>query len=444
MSKLWQVNGQTLDEAVQRFTVGEDPVLDRRLLPYEVYGTLAHAKGLVKLGLLTPAEWKAIRAELKRLLADGSFRILPEQEDIHTAVEQRLTESLGDLGKRVHAGRSRNDQVQTDLRLYILDRLLDLHAAAAEAASAWNAFAKKNAGVLMPGYTHLQRAMPTTLGHWAGSHAEALLDAARTLRHAYAEADACPLGSAAGYGVPLKLDRKLTARLLGFSRVQRNTLRVQTCRPRLDAAVISALALTAKDLGVLAGDLCLFATAEFGFVKLRPEFTTGSSIMPQKRNPDVAELLRARAAQFPGWLSQAFTAGPSTSGYHRDFQLAKAPLFAALDAAASMLDMTQRLAGALVVDAARCRAAVTGDLMATHRALDMVKKGVPFREAYRRVAEGARKDGQGRAAAVELPEYLGSPGKPGFAENAREAGAEASWNAARAKALRGAWRALLG
>ena len=444
MSKLWQVNGQALDEAVQRFTVGDDPTHDRRLLPYEVYGTLAHAKGLVKLKLLAPAEWGAIRQELRRLLDDSSFVIRPEQEDIHTAVEQRLTESLGDLGKRVHAGRSRNDQVQTDLRLYILDALLNLHASAASAASAWNAFARKNAGVLMPGYTHLQRAMPTTMGHWAGSHAEALLDAARSLRHAYAEVDACPLGSAAGYGVPLELDRKLTAKLLGFSRVQRNTLRVQTCRPRLDAAVISALALMAKDLGVLAGDLCLFATAEFGFVKLAPEFTTGSSIMPQKRNPDVAELLRARAAQFPGWLSQAFTAGPSTSGYHRDFQLAKAPLFAALDTAAAMLDMAERLAGAVEVDAARCRAAVTGDLMATHRALALVKKGLPFREAYQRVAAGARKDGQGRAASVELPEYLGSPGKPGFAENAREAKAEAAWNAARGKALRGAWAKLLG
>ncbi|MBI3297129.1 MAG: argininosuccinate lyase [Elusimicrobia bacterium] len=443
MSKLWQVEGQTLDEAVQRFTVGEDPVLDRRLLPYEVTGTLAHAKGLVKLGLLSDGEWRAIRTELGRLLEDESFVILPEQEDIHTAVEQRLTERLGELGKSIHAGRSRNDQVQTDLRLFMMDRLLELHAGAAAAAGAWSAFAGRHAKVLMPGYTHLQRAMPTTAGHWAASHVEALLDGCRSIRQAFDEADASPLGSAAGYGAPLPLDRAFTARLMGFTRVQLNTLRVQTSRPRIDAAVISALALVAKDLGVLAGDLCLFATAEFGFMKLDPAFTTGSSIMPQKRNPDVAELLRARAAQFPGWVLQALSAGPAASGYHRDFQLSKRPLFAALDAAAAMVDMAARLAGAVRVDAARCRAAVTQDLLATQRALDLVKKGLPFREAYRRVAAAARQDGQRTAGRVDLPAYLGAPGNPGLRALASGLAAEARWNGRRGAALRGAWKRLL-
>lgn len=444
MSKLWQVEGQAVDEAIQRFTVGDDPVLDRRLLRYEVVGTLAHAKGLVALRLLKEADWLALRVELLKILGDPSFVIDPEQEDIHTAVEQRLTEVLGDLGKRVHTGRSRNDQVQTDLRLFTMDRLLELHAGATQAAVAWTDFAKRHAKVLMPGYTHLQRAMPTTAGHWAASHVEGLLDSCRSLRQAFGEADASPLGSAAGFGVPLALDRNLTAKLMGFSRVQRNTLRVQTSRPRIDAAVISALALMAKDLGVLAGDLCLFATAEFAFMKLQPAFTTGSSIMPQKRNPDVAELLRARAAQFPGWLSQAFNSGPASSGYHRDFQLAKGPLFAALDAAAAMVDMAGRLAGAVTVDAARCRAAVTGDLLATHRALALVKKGMPFREAYKQVAAASRKDGQKTASRVELPGYLGAPGNPGFAALVAETATERRWNKRRGTALRGAWKGLLG
>jgi argininosuccinate lyase len=444
VKKLWQTK-DGLDAAVEDYTVGADHLLDARLLRYEVYGSLAHATGLASIGVLTPEELASLRAELKRLHdSDEPFAVTREQEDVHTAVEQRLTAALGETGAKIHAGRSRNDQVQTNLRLYLKDRLLALHGLAAEASAAWQAFGERWQGRTLPGYTHLQRAMPTTVGHWAASHAEALVEALRTLRHAYDEADACPLGSAAGYGVMLPLDRELTARLLGFSRVQRNTLRVQTARPRLEAAVAAALTLVARDLGALAWDLSLFTTAEFGFLSLSESFTTGSSIMPQKKNPDVVELTRARAALFPGRLSQLLAVGALPSGYHRDYQLTKAPLIESLDELERMLAMAARLPGALNVREDRCAAAVTEDLLATHRAVALVKDGVPFREAYRAVAAEARAATEPRVVAeAPLPDYAGAPGRPDWPALSAERAAAESWAAKTGGDLRAAWAALL-
>jgi len=445
MKKLWQTKTD-LDAAVEAYTVGDDPELDARLLRYEVYGSLGHAAGLAAIGVLTRKEYASLRAELTALHARaGSFRVTRAQEDVHTAVEQRLTARLGEIGAKVHAGRSRNDQVQTNLRLFLKDRLLALHARAGGAAAAWAAFGARNQGTIIPGYSHLQRAMPTTIGHWAASHAEALLDGRRALRAAFDEADACPLGSAAGYGVMLPLPRARVARLLGFARVQRNTLRVQSSRPRLEAAVLSSLCLLARDLGVLAWDLSLYSTAEFGFVKVADSFTTGSSIMPQKKNPDVVELTRARAALFPGWLAQVLAVGALPSGYHRDYQLTKGPLFAALDAMDAMLGIAARLPESLRVDAARCAAAVTEDLLATHEAVALVRGGVPFRDAYRTVAEKARaRTGEPRVVSrPPLPSYLGAPGDLGWRALAADARREDAWGLSRRRALDAAWGALL-
>jgi argininosuccinate lyase len=446
MKKLWQTKSD-LDSFVESYTVGNDPELDSRLLRYEVYGSLAHAAGLKKIGVLTAREYAALRAELAKLHdRPGRFAVTREQEDIHTAVEQRLTSALGEIGAKIHAGRSRNDQVQVDLRLFLKDRLLSLHARAGEAAAAWRRFGASGDGVRMPGYSHLQRAMPATVGHWAASHAEALWDGQRALRFAYDEADACPLGSAAGYGVMLPLDRAFVAKLLGFARVQRNTLRVQSSRPRLEAAVLSSLSLLARDLGVLAWDLSLYSTAEFGFMTLSSSFTTGSSIMPQKKNPDVVELTRARAALFPGWLNQVLAIGALPSGYHRDYQLTKGPLFAALDALGLMLDAAGRLPAALTVNTERCAAAVTEDMLATHHAVALVREGVPFRTAYRTVAEKARaRVGEPRRAAdVELPDYSGAPGRPDWKAVDADLSAENSWGTRRRRALDAAWAGLLG
>lgn len=445
MKKLWQTE-LSLDAAVEAYTVGEDPGLDVRLLPYEVYGSLAHAAGLAKIGVLSRKEHAALRRALSRLLKRrSSFTISREQEDVHTAVEQALTRSAGAAGAKIHAGRSRNDQVQVDLRLFIMDRLLALQAAALSAAEAWESFGLRQQSEVMPGYTHLQRAMPTTVGHWAASHAEALLDGVRALESAYREADACPLGSAAGYGATLPLKRDYVARLLGFSRVQRSTLRVQSSRPRVEAAVVSALALLARDIGALAWDLSLYCSAEFGFMSLDRSFTTGSSLMPQKKNPDVVELTRARAALFPGWAAQLLALGNLPSGYHRDYQLGKGVLLRALDEAAAMTDMARRLPAAITVDARRCAAAVTRDMGATHDALTRVREGVPFRAAYRQVAERARSSEDSRKVWDDpaLPDYEGAPGNPGWKALAAERRSLARGVERRRQVLHGAWSRLL-
>ncbi len=441
--KLWETS-PTLDPLVERYTVGDDPDNDLQLLPYEVYGTLGHAAGLCRIGVLSAAEFLAVRKTLNDLLFHvPDFKIERHQEDIHTAVEQYLTAKLGDVGAKIHAGRSRNDQVQVDVRLFLKERILRIHGLACETARSWTSFGKKHGEVLVPGYTHLQRAMPTTVGHWAASHAEGLLENARLLRSVYVEADSSPLGSGAGYGASLPLDREFVSQALGFARVQRNTLRVQTSRPRLEAAVLSTLAILARDIGVLAEDLCLYSTAEFGFFALDENFTTGSSIMPQKRNPDVVELTRARAALFPGWLQQALAVGALSSGYHRDYQLTKGPLFDGIRTAIDMLEMVERMPRSLSVNAARCKAAVTEDLMSTQKALELVERGVPFREAYRRVAEKARSANPKPASKVALPDYEGAPGNPGFAPLAADHALEAEWSRAEYQKLGTVWRRLL-
>lgn len=445
--KLWQTEAGA-DAQVEAYTAAGDPELDRELLPYEVYGSLAHAAELRRIGLLGERELRAVRRELRELLSRAdSLRIRPDQEDIHTAVEQHLTRRLGKAGARMQAGRSRNDQVQTDLRLYLKDHLLRLQELALEASAEWERFGRRFGGIPLPGYSHLQRAMPTTVGHWAASHAESLVEGCGPLRFAYEEADRCPLGAAAGFGAPLPLDRERVARLLGFRRVHRNTLRVQSARPRIEAAAVFALAAIARDLGVLAWDVSLFATAEFGFFSLDPSVTTGSSLMPQKRNPDLVELTRARAALFPGWLAQILQIGALPSGYHRDHQLAKGPLLEAVRTAREMLGIAPRLPRAIRVDEGRCRAAVTGQMLATSRALALARRGVPFREAYARIAREERgRAGPPDAVAdgLDLPAYPGAPGNPDWNGIARERRDLERRLRAERRRLESRWRALLG
>ena len=443
--KLWQTQ-ESLDSAVEAYTVGDDPQRDQALLPYEVYGSLAHATGLADLGLISARELKAVRRVLRGIIErPESFKISRAQEDVHTAVEQLLTQALGETGAKIHAGRSRNDQVQVDLRLFIKDQLLDLQSLCCDAASAWEKFGRRYDRTPMPGYTHLQRAMPTTVGHWAASHTEAFLENIPLLQAALNQADACPLGSAAGFGVGLPLPRERVSKLLGFARVQRNTLRVQSSRTRIEAAAVSALTLLARDIGTLAWDISLFTMAQFGFISLGEAFTTGSSIMPQKRNPDVAELTRARAALFGGWLQQILSMGSLPSGYHRDYQLTKGPLCDAFAAARDMLAMTIRLASALRVNAARCKAAITDDMLATQRAVALVRKGTPFRQAYRQIAACSRsqKTSQETLVPIEFPNYAGTPGQVSWKSIARDRRTCAARILSERNRLHAAWKALL-
>ena len=380
-----------LDALVHRFTVGDDPELDLQLLPWDCVGSAAHARMLAKAGLLPEAEARALVDGLRRvknLVAQGALHILPEQEDGHTAIEAELTRMLGETGKRIHLGRSRNDQVALALRLLMRNRLLRLGEKAGRLAEAFLAFAQAHRDLPLPGYTHLRRAMPSSWGQWGQAFAEGLLEELQALPALYARLDKCPLGAAAGFGVPLPLDREQVAATLGFAKVQRSPVDVINSRGRHEAALLQWLASVAGVLEKALWDLALYSMDEFAFVKLPDAFTTGSSIMPQKRNPDVVELSRAKCAELRGWagMVQQIAAG-LPSNYHRDLQLLKKPLLEGLKSGEELLDIAARLIPGLKVDAAASARACTPELHAAHRALKLAAEGLPFREAYRIVAE---------------------------------------------------------
>ncbi len=392
MPKLWSKGGPALDALIEEYTVGDDPVLDARLIPHDIAGSRAHARMLHRIGVLEEEELRKITEGLDRILdahADGEFVIEREDEDCHTAIERYLVARHGDVGKKIHTGRSRNDQVLTALALWLRAATTEAVKELTATVTAFAAFADLHRDVPLPGYTHLQRAMPSTVGRWAGAYARLLQSNAPLLEAAVAMASASPLGSAAGYGTPeiLGLDRESTAAELGFASVLEPPEAAQPGRGKAEAALLFALAQVAQDLGKWAWDVCLYVTAEFGYLRLPPAFTTGSSIMPQKRNPDVLELTRAKAAVVRSALAevQAISA-PLPSGYHRDLQLLKAPLFRGVDTAISMLRVATHVMRRLEVDTERCVAAMSRELYATEEAYRLVAEGVPFREAYVRVA----------------------------------------------------------
>ncbi len=394
MTFLWD-KGDPLDPLVLRYTAEEDTRLDQRLVPYEVRGSLAHAEMLHGGGLLATADFEAIREGLAALAAEhaaGAWRVELEDEDLPTALERRLTARIGEAGARIHLGRSRNDQVLASLRLYVLAAAEELADGALAAAAALDRLAEREAGTPLPGYTHLQRAMPSSVPLWAGGFAAALRDDAEGLRAVERRASRNPLGSAAGYGVPpsLPIDREATRRALGFRETEEPVTAVQLARGKAEAQLLFEIALLLQDLGRLASDLVLYATEEFGFVELPAEMTTGSSIMPQKRNPDVFEVVRGRAAAGQACLLEALAiTAKLPSGYHRDLQLLKAPLFRAIDLARDTCAVVAHtLEG---VRFRRERIQLGPELHAAEEAYRMVlEEGIPFREAYRRVAERFR------------------------------------------------------
>jgi argininosuccinate lyase len=398
MARLWdKPGGAPLDERVLRYTAGEDYQLDARLVPYDVRASIAHAEMLGEVGLLAAADVAAIREGLAALgaaHAAGEWCIELADEDVHTALEARLTARLGEAGARLHLGRSRNDQVLAALRLYLRDEVAALAAGARAAAAALDDLAAREAATPLPGYTHFQPAMPSSVPLWAGGFAAELRDDAEGLAACSRRIERNPLGSAAGYGVPLlPIDRESTRRRLGFAAVHEPVTAVQLSRGKAEAQVLFEVALTLQDLGRLAADLVLWNSREMGWVALPEAMTTGSSIMPQKRNPDVFELVRGRGAAAQACLFEALAiAAKLPSGYHRDLQLLKPPLFRGLDLAHATLDiMTAALAG-LRFRPERIR--LPPEIHATEEAYRLVlDEGLPFREAYRRV--GARYQGGG-------------------------------------------------
>jgi argininosuccinate lyase len=379
-----------VDADVLAYTAGQDRTLDLALVEADCMGTAAHVAMLarvpVKPPLLSRADARRVADVLRDVAASaaaGAFEITLEDQDVHLAVERRLTETLGDLGKRVHVCRSRNDQVAVDLRLYGRVRLLEAAAAAGELARSLAAFARAHEKVPMVGRTHMQPAMPSSVGLWASAWAEGLLDDLSLLMAAYELNDQCPLGSAASYGVPVPIDRQLVSDLLGFSRPIPNVLHANHARGKMESIILAALAQAMLTLSRLAQDLILFSMPEFAYFRLPAEFTTGSSIMPQKRNPDVPELLRAKAAKVLGYshlVAEILRAAPS--GYNRDLQETKAPFMEGCELAISSLRILRPLVERLEIDPVALRRAFGPDVFATDRALELVAGGMPFRDAY--------------------------------------------------------------
>jgi argininosuccinate lyase len=393
MSRLWD-KGAPLDEGVLAYTAGEDHRLDERLVRYDIEASIGHADMLAGAGLLSPADHAAIVAALRAIgeeHAEGRWRLSLAEEDGQTAIENRLTERIGAAGGRLHAGRSRNDQVLAALRLYVRDVAHELHAAAIAAAEALEALAARDGGVALPGYTHMQQAMPSTVGLWALGFAAEIRDDAEGLRRAARRADKNPLGSAAGYGTPnLAIDREATRAALGFAVTHEPVTAVQLSRGKAEAHLVFEMTLLTQDIGRLAADLLLFYTQEFGFVALSDEFTTGSSIMPQKRNPDVFELMRGRSAVALAALVEVLgITAKLPSGYHRDLQLIKPPLFRAIDSCAQTLALLPAALGGVRFRPERIRMDPSVHAAGAANAL-VSEQDMPFRDAYRQVAAGLK------------------------------------------------------
>ena len=389
MTRLWD-KGAPLDERILRFTAGDDHRLDGRLVAYDVRASIAHVRMLNGQGLLSEADCEAICGGLSELAAQharGEWTIDLQDEDVHGALESRLVALIGPAGARVHLGRSRNDQVLAALRLYLKDAAASLADGAVAVAEALEGLVERQGDIPLPGYTHMQPAMPSSVRLWAEGFAAELRDDALGLRASMRRADTNPLGSAAGFGTPgVPLDREVTREALGFASTHEPVTAVQLSRGKAEAALIFEAALLLGDLGRLAADLLLFYTDEFAFVSLPDEMTTGSSIMPQKRNPDVFELVRSAQAVAVGALTEtlAITA-KLPSGYQRDLQRLKAPLFRTLDLADDTLGiMAYALAGVAFRPE---NISLSDDLHAAQRASTLaVDEGIPFRDAYRRVA----------------------------------------------------------
>lgn len=388
-SRLWD-KGQPLDELIHRFTVGDDPHIDVHLVGTDCVASAAHARTIHAAGVLSDQDLRrllaALRAILKRATA-GRFRIDPSLEDCHTAIEVELVRRVGEAGRRIHTGRSRNDQVAAAMRLYLRRQTHDALGRLGRFSSTVVERLRRDGSLLMPGFTHMQPAMPSSVGQWLHAIAEALLREARAGEALLVRLDECPLGSGAGFGAPLKLNRELTARLLGFSRAQRSPIDVQNSRGECELAFVRFAADCTRIVEKLACDLMFWTMPAFGFARLPDVFTTGSSIMPQKRNPDVLELLRGKSARMRARATDLeCVIAKLPSSYHRDLQLTKSPTIAAAVELGELLDVAQRIVAAVEFDGERMRSAMGDELYATHAALARVRQGVPFRDAYRDIA----------------------------------------------------------
>ncbi|MEZ0469919.1 argininosuccinate lyase [Luteimonas salinilitoris] len=409
---LWQKPGVAVDAQVQAFLAGDDVILDREFFLHDIAASRAHAQGLQRIGILDAGELSALERELEALAADfrdGGFELDARYEDGHSAIEARLVERLGDAGKKIHTGRSRNDQVLVATRLWLKEKLDRVAALARETATLALDRAQAEATLPLPGYTHLQRAVVSSAGLWWAGWAEAFVDDARRALDTAAWIDANPLGTAAGYGVNLPLDRAHTTAALGFARLQVNPAYAQLSRGKFELAALEALGSATLDLRRIAWDLSLFTSAEFGFVALPAQYTTGSSIMPNKRNPDAIELMRATHASVAAARTEIEQLLSLPSGYHRDLQASKGAIFHGFGRGLAALELLPALLANLEWRPERMRAAIDAGMYATDVAVEQAAAGVPFRDAYRAAAESVAQAGEGRTPEASLAARV-SPG----------------------------------
>ena len=388
MAKLWKKKYE-LDKNVEDFTVGDDYIQDMNLVKADIYGNIAHSTMLNKIGILSDEELIKIKRSLIDILQlheKGRFIIKKEDEDVHTAVENLVTATLGDTGKKIHTARSRNDQILLDIRLYSKERLLNVMESVLGLCSILLQFSKENEFIPMPGRTHTQRAMPSSVALWASSILESLLDDLYLLKSAYDINDQSPLGSAASYGVNLNIDREYVASLLGFEKVQNNVLYANNSRGKTESIIIFALSQVMMDLSKFANDLILFSIPEFNYFTLPEEFCGGSSLMPQKRNPALLELTRAKAHIVNSLYARVANIITSLySGYNRDFQLTKGPLIESFQITEQTLYILGYFIPKITVNKEKLIESFTPELYATDRVLELVKEGYPFRDAYKDV-----------------------------------------------------------
>ena len=394
MSKLWQKNTET-EKSVEKFTVGNDRELDMLLAPFDVLGSLAHTQMLESIGLIQKVELSQIQAELKAIyneIQQGKFSIEPNVEDVHSQVEFLLTQRIGEAGKKIHSGRSRNDQVLVDLKLFFRSEIQKLVKNTELLFNQLIRQSEEHKDALLPGYTHLQIAMPSSFGLWFGAYAESLADDMEMMLAAWKVCNKNPLGSAAGYGSSFPLNRSMTTELLGFDSLNYNVVYAQMGRGKTERILAQAMSSVAATLAKLAMDVCLFINQNFAFITFPDELTTGSSIMPHKKNPDVFELIRARCNKIqalPNEIALMTTNLPS--GYHRDLQLLKETLFPALQSLNECLEMTAFMLQYIQIKRDILDEGKYAYLFSVEAVNEEVLKGVPFREAYKKIGAAIEK-----------------------------------------------------
>jgi len=396
--RLWD-KGNPIDSRILDFTVGEDHFHDLRLVTHDCRASKAHAKMLHRNGMLTEKEMESLLnglSEIERLVEKGEFRIGREQEDCHTAIEEFLTKNCGKAGQKIHLGRSRNDQVLTALRLYEKEMLSGIDRASREFRKSLRNAIRRLGGTAIPGYTHMQKAMPTSVRIWLGSFDAALRDNQKLLSAVRRILDQSPLGTAAGFGVPVfAFDRSAAAFEMGFAAVLDNPMYAQMTRGMFEMWIVSVFTGIMFVMNKLASDLLLFSMEEFGFVEIPDSFCTGSSLMPQKRNPDVLECVRGSYSVVLGEECKIKSLVSNLmSGYSRDLQLGKGPLFRAFDTTLQSLEIMKMIVAGMKIDKNKCLSAISDDMLATKEAYMLVKKGMPFREAYRKTAQKYKSTGR--------------------------------------------------